>query len=157
MPVKRLKEYLDSHEVKYVVLGHSPAYTAQEIAHAAHIPGQEMAKTVMVRLDGELVMLVIPAPAKVRFDLLGEASGADQVELAREQDFAELFPGCELGAMPPFGNLFEVPVIIDEALAQDEEICFNAGTHTELIRMSYADFDALVKPTVMRMTECEVA
>jgi len=153
MPVKRLKEYLDSHEVKYVVFSHSPAYTAQEIARAAHVPGQEMAKTVMARLDGELVMIVMPAPAKVRFDLLKEASGAEQVELAREKDFAKMFPGCELGAMPPFGNLYEVPVIVEEALAEDDEICFNAGTHTELIRMSYMDFDALVKPTVMWLSE----
>ncbi|MEZ6193681.1 MAG: YbaK/EbsC family protein [Phycisphaerales bacterium] len=153
MPVKRLREYLDSHEVRYVVLSHSPAYTAQEIARAAHIPGQEMAKTVMVRLDDELVMIVMPAPAKIRFDFLRRASGAVQVELAREKDFAGLFPGCELGAMPPFGNLYEVPVIVDEALAEDEDIFFNAGTHTELIRMKYADFEALVKPTVMRTTE----
>ena len=153
MLVKRLREYLDSHEVRYVVLYHSPAYTAQEIARAAHIPGQEMAKTVMVRLDDELVMIVMPAPAKIRFDLLRKASGAAQVELAREKDFAGLFPGCELGAMPPFGNLYEVPVIVDEALAEDEDIFFNAGTHTELIRMKYADFEALVKPTVMRTTE----
>ena len=157
MPVKRLREYLDSHGVKYVVLSHSPAYTAQEIARAAHVPGQEMTKTVMVRLDSELVMLAMPAPAKVRFDLLREASGAEQVELARERDFADLFPGCELGAMPPFGNLYEVPVIVDESLAHDEEICFNAGSHTELIRMSYADFDALVKPTVMRLSESAMA
>ena len=153
MPVKRLREYLDRHEVRYVVLSHSPAYTAQEIARAAHIPGQEMAKTVMVRLDDELVMIVMPAPAKIRFDLLRQASGAAQVELAREKDFAGLFPGCELGAMPPFGNLYEIPVIVDEALAEDEDIFFNAGTHTELIRMKYADFEALVKPTVMRTTE----
>ncbi len=153
MPVKRLREYLDSHNVMYVVLSHSPAYTAQEIARAAHVPGQEMAKTVMVRLDGELVMIVMPAPAKVRFGLLAEASGAGQIELAREKDFVGLFPGCELGAMPPFGNLYDIPVIVDAALAEDEKICFNAGTHTELIRMSYADFDALVKPTVMRMSE----
>lgn len=153
MPVKRLREYLDSHDVMYVVISHSPAYTAQEIARAAHIPGQEMAKTVMVKLDGELVMIVMPAPAKIRFDLLRDASGADLVELAREKDFARLFPGCELGAMPPFGNLYEIPVIVDEALAEDDDIFFNAGTHTELIRMSFADFDALVKPTLMRMSE----
>ncbi len=153
MAVKRLREYLDRHNVRYVVLSHSPAYTAQEIARAAHIPGQEMAKTVMVRLDDELVMIVMPAPAKIRFDLLRLASGATRVELAREKDFAGLFPGCELGAMPPFGNLYEVPVIVDEALAEDEDIFFNAGTHTELIRMKYADFEALVKPTVMRTAE----
>ena len=157
MPVKRLREYLDSHGVRYVVLSHSPAYTAQEIARAAHVPGQEMTKTVMVRLDGELVMIAMPAPAKVRFDLLREASGCEQVELAREKDFAGLFPGCELGAMPPFGNLYEVPVIVDDALALDEEICFNAGTHTELIRMSYADFDALVKPTMMHLSDHALA
>ncbi len=153
MPVKRLKEYLDSHDVRYVSFSHSPAYTAQEIARAAHVPGQEMAKTVMVRLDDELVMVVMPAPEKIRFDLLQEASGAAHVELAREKDFVRLFPGCELGAMPPFGNLYEIPVIVDEALAEDDEICFNAGTHTELIRMSYLDFDVLVKPSVMRLAE----
>jgi len=157
MPVKRLKAYLDSHDVKYVVLSHSPAYTAQEIARAAHIPGQEMAKTVMVILDGELVMVVMPAPAKIRFDLLEDLTGAEQVELAREKDFARLFPGCELGAMPPFGNLYEVPVIVDVTLAADDEICFNAGTHTELIRMSFADFDALVKPTLMHLTDYATA
>ncbi len=156
MPVKRLREYLDSHDVLYVVLSHSPAYTAQEIARAAHVPGQEMAKTVMVRLDGELVMIVMPAPMKVRFERLRDASGAAHVELAHEKDFVQLFPGCELGAMPPFGNLYGIPVIVDEALTRDRTICFNAGTHTELIRMSYADFDALVKPTVMRMSEYEV-
>jgi len=85
--------------------------------------------------------------------MLREASGADQVELAREREFANLFPGCELGAMPPFGNLYEVPVLVDESLAEDEYICFNAGTHTELIRMSYADFDAMVKPTIMCLSE----
>lgn len=153
MPAKRLREYLDRHEARYVVLSHSPAYTAQEIARAAHVPGQEMAKTVMVRLDDELVMIVMPAPAKIRFDVLRQASGAAHVELAREKDFAGLFPGCEVGAMPPFGNLYEIPVIVDEALAEDDDIFFNAGTHTELIRMSYADFEALVKPTVMRTTE----
>tara|TARA_R110002111_G_scaffold53526_3_gene93003 strand:- start:592 stop:1065 length:474 start_codon:yes stop_codon:yes gene_type:complete len=157
MPVKRLREYLDSHDVMYVVISHSPAYTAQEIARAAHVPGQEMAKTVMVKLDDELVMIVMPAPAKIRFDLLEDMSGAEQVELAREKDFAHLFPGCEVGAMPPFGNLYEVPVIVDVALTWDEEICFNAGTHTELIRMSFTDFEALVKPTVMHVTGHAVA
>jgi Ala-tRNA(Pro) deacylase len=153
MPVKRLREYLDSHDVMYVVISHSPAYSAQEIARAAHVPGYEMAKTVIVRLDGELVMVVMPAPTKIRFGRLLELSGAAQVELAREKDFIHLFPGCELGAMPPFGNLYEIPVIVEEALTHDTQICFNAGTHTELIRMSYSDFDALVKPTVMRMPE----
>ena len=149
--------YLSDHGVSFEWHEHAPAYTAQEIARAAHVPGQEMTKTVMVRLDGELVMIAMPAPSKVRFDLLREASGAEHVELAREKDFAGLFPGCELGAMPPFGNLYEVPVIVDEALAWDEEICFNAGTHTELIRMSFADFDAMVKPTVMHLSDHAMA
>ena len=105
-----------------------------------------------MRLDGELVMIAMPAPSKVRFDLLREASGAEHVELAREKDFAGLFPGCELGAMPPFGNLYGMDVFVSESLTEDEEIAFNAGSHTELIRMNYKDFARLAKPVIVRLT-----
>ncbi|HEX6670445.1 MAG TPA: YbaK/EbsC family protein, partial [Gemmatimonadales bacterium] len=125
---------------------HSPAHTAQEIAAAAHIPGKEMAKTVMVKMDGEMVMVVLPASAKVELGRLLDATGADEVELAQEREFKHLFPGCELGAMPPFGNLFDLATFVAEELTEDEEIAFNAGTATDLIRMRYEDYARLVQP-----------
>ncbi len=146
MPVKQLQELLDSNQVKYRSIAHSVAYTAQEIAAAAEVPGGEMAKTIIVRIDGELAMAVLPASYRVDTSLLAKAAGAEKVEIAGEKDFADLFSGCELGAMPPFGNLYGMKVFVAEKLAEDEEICFNAGTHRELIRLKYADFESLVKP-----------
>jgi Ala-tRNA(Pro) deacylase len=147
MPVTRLKEFLDRENVKYVTIGHSPAFTAQEIAERAHIPGKELAKTVMVKIDGELAMIVVPASDHVKLAHLTEALGADEVELAGEYEFKERFPDCETGAMPPFGNLYDMKVFVSAALREDDEIAFNAGSHSELIRMSYADFERLVNPT----------
>lgn len=152
MPVNKLKEFLDSNHVKYVLIQHSPAYTAQEIAASAHIPGGELAKTVMVKLDGKMAMAVLPASFQVDFELLKEAAGAEKAELASEKEFKDLFPGCEVGAMPPFGNLFDMPVFAAERLSQDEEIAFSAGSHSELIRMAYKDFESLVKPTVLKFS-----
>jgi Ala-tRNA(Pro) deacylase len=148
MPVKKLKEFLDANKIKYVSITHSPAYTAQQIAASAHIPGKELAKTVMVKLDGKLAMAVLPASLKVDFDLLKQVSGAGKVELATEGEFSETFPGCELGAMPPFGNLYDMAVYAATPLAADEEIAFNAGSHVELIKLSYKDFERLVRPKV---------
>jgi Ala-tRNA(Pro) deacylase len=149
MPVKKLREFLDRHQVKYVTISHSQAFTAQQVAASAHIPGREMAKTVMVKLDGKMAMAVLPASFQVDFDLLKEATGAGRVELAEEKEFKGLFPKCEVGAMPPFGNLYDMDVYVAESLTEDEEIAFNAGSHTELIRMAYNDFERLVQPTVM--------
>jgi Ala-tRNA(Pro) deacylase len=151
MPLERLKEFLDTNAVKYVTMKHSPAYTAQEVAALAHVPGKEWAKTVMVKLDGKMAMAVVPASCRVIFDLLKEASGARAAELATEQEFRDLCPGCEVGAMPPFGNLFGMDVYVDELLAADPEIAFNAGSHTEMVRLAYADFVRLVKPKVGRL------
>ena len=148
MPVQRLKEFLNQNGVKYVTISHSPAFTAQEIAAQAHIKGQDMAKTVMVKLDGVLAMVVLPAPDHVSLARLREVTGASDVELAAEEDFAERFPGSELGAMPPFGNLWDVDVFVDQRLREDEEIAFNAGSHTELLKLSYSDFERLVNPVV---------
>ena len=146
MVLKRLTEYLDQEEVYYAVMTHTPASTAQEIAAAAHIPGREMAKTVMMKVDGEMVMVVLPASAKVDVGRLLDATGAFEVELAQEWEFGHLFPGCDLGAMPPFGNLFGMRTFVAEELTEDEEIAFNAGSATELIRMAYRDFERLVRP-----------
>jgi Ala-tRNA(Pro) deacylase len=152
MPVKKLKDFLDNQNIKYVTITHSPTYTAQEIAASAHIPGKVMAKTVMVKIDGKMAMAVLPASCKVDFDLLKKAAGASTVGLASEQEFKNLFPECEIGAMPPFGNLYGMEVFVADALAEDEEIAFNAGSHTELIRLAYKDFERLVKPKIVKFS-----
>jgi Ala-tRNA(Pro) deacylase len=148
MPIKALKKFLDDNKVKYVTIRHSIAYTAQQIAESAHIPGDEMAKTVIVKLDGRLVMAVLRGTDKVDIDLLRGAAGAKDAELAGEVQFQGKFPGVEVGAMPPFGNLYDMPVYVEEGLTRDERIAFNAGSHSELIQLNYADFERLVNPTV---------
>jgi len=152
MPVKKLKEYLDSNKIKYETMGHSQVFTAQEIAASAHIPGKEMAKTVVVRIDGKMAMAVLPASYRVDFELLKEAAGASSVELASEEEFEDLFPDCKIGAMPPFGNLYGMDVFVAASLADDEDIAFNAGSHSELIRLSYKDFERLVAPKVVKFS-----
>jgi len=152
MPVRKLKEFLDENRVKYVTISHSLAYTAQEIAASAHIPGKELAKTVMIKADGRMVMAVLPASLKVNFDLLADAIGARKVELASEREFKQLFPDCELGAMPPFGNLYGMEVFVAESLTEDKEIAFNAGSHTELMRLPLEDYLRLVKPRVVKLS-----
>jgi len=152
MPLETLRKFLDGNAVKYVTMKHSPAYTAQELAALAHVPGKDWAKTVMVKLDGKIAMAVVPASGRVVFDLLREAAGAKAAELATEQEFKDLCPGCEVGAMPPFGNLFGMDVYVDAALAEDTEIAFNAGTHTEVVRLPFADFERLAKPKVVRLS-----
>jgi Ala-tRNA(Pro) deacylase len=147
MPEARLKEFLDKEHVKYVSIDHSPAFTAQEIAAAAHIPGKELAKTVIVKVDGKLAMFVLPASEQVRLANLRETLGAQKVELADEDEFKKAFPDCETGAMPPFGNLYGMDVFVSQALREDDEIAFNAGSHSELIRLTYADYERLVHPT----------
>ena len=152
MSVKKLKDLLDSNNIKYVTIRHSAAYTAQEIAASSHISGKEMAKTVMVKINGEMAMAVLPASKQVDFDLLKETTGADSVELASEDEFKDMFGECEVGAMPPFGNLYGMEVFVAESLTEDEEIAFNAGSRTELIKLSYKDFERLVKPKIMKFS-----
>jgi len=156
MPVQRLKDYLDENQVKYLTISHSPAYTAQEIAASAHVKGRELAKTVMVKIDGEMAMAVLPASFQVDLDMLMDVFGAQTVELATEDEFKGLFPRCEVGAMPIFGNLYDMDVFVAEELTADEEIAFNAGSHTELVKVQYADFARLVKPRVMEFTAVPV-
>jgi len=148
MPVEKMKKFLDENGVKYVTFQHSPAYTAQEIAQSAHIPGKNLAKIVMLRIDGRLAMAVIPASHQLNLRPLKDAANANMVKLANEQDFKGMFPDCETGAMPPFGNLYDMNVFVSEALAEDEAIAFNAGTHTELVGLAYRDFERLVRPKV---------
>ena len=155
MPVKKLKAFLDREKIKYVTITHSPAYSAQDTAASAHIPGKELAKTVILKIDDKMVMAVLPASHWVDLELLEQATGADVVELANEQEFEDMFPDCEIGAMPPFGNLYGMDVYVSSSLADDEEIAFNAGSHTELIRLTYMDFDSLVQPKVIKLSQSD--
>ena len=152
MPVKRLKEFLDGHDIKYVSISHSPAYSAQTIAESAHIPGKELAKTVIVKINDEFAMVILPASYRVHLGHLKAAVSASHVELATETELENLFPDCERGAMPPFGNLYDMDVYVAEQLTEDDEIAFSAGSHTELIRMSYKDFESLVTPKITALT-----
>ena len=156
MPARKLKDFLDRQNVRYITIFHSPAYTAQAIAHIAHISGRELAKSVMLKADGELVMAVLPATHKVNLDIFRDSIGARSIELASERDFLDAFPGCELGAMPPFGNLWDIPVYVAERLTEDETIAFNAGSHTELIQMDYSDYERLVRPRIVQLTHALV-
>jgi len=150
MPVHKLRTFLDDNHVKYITIGHSPAFTAQEIAAAAHIPGRELAKVVMIKLDEEMVLAVLPASHRVAIEQLRAATGARVVELATEEEFRNRFPDCEVGAMPPFGKLYGMRTFVAESLVDDERIAFNAGSHTELIQLSFEDFRRLAEPKILR-------
>ncbi len=147
--LKRLTEYLDRNSIKYMQVSHSPAYTASEIAATAHLSGKDVAKTVIAKRDDTIIMLVLPSNAMVDFHGLRTTMEANAVRLASEAEFNALFPECEVGAMPPFGNLFGIDVIVDRALVGQHEIAFNAGNHRELIRMKYEDFERLVRPRIL--------
>jgi len=147
-----LREFLDQNKVRYVTIRHSVAYTAQEIAASAHIKGKEMAKTVLIKSDGKLAMCVLPASNKIDFDLLKEVLGGKIIRLANEVEFKDKFPDCDVGAMPPFGNLYDMEVYAEESLAKDEEIAFNACSHVELIQMAFKDFGRLVKPRLIKFS-----
>ncbi|MBK6913401.1 MAG: YbaK/EbsC family protein [Ignavibacteriales bacterium] len=152
MPLTKLKKYLDENKIKYIIISHSSAYTAQEIAARAHIRGRELAKTVLLKIDGKMVMAVLPASYKINFEQLAKELNSSNVRLAYEQEFMDRFPDCEIGAMPPFGNLYGMEVFVAKSLMQDEEISFNACSHTELIKLSLKDFVSLVKPKIIQFS-----
>ena len=138
-----------------MVITHSQAFTAQQVAASAHISGKEIAKTVMIKVNGEMAMAVLPGSYLVDFSLLKEAIGTDDIRLAGEQEFKELFPDCQNGAMPPFGNLYGMKVYVAKALVDDHQIAFNAGTHTQLVQLAYKDFERLVKPQILEFSAKE--
>jgi Ala-tRNA(Pro) deacylase len=152
MPLGRLKEYLDKNNIKYVIIQHSIAYTTPEIAALAHIPGKELAKTVIIKMDGKMAMAVLPASYRVDFDSLKKALGAKKIEMATEKEFENIFSDCETGAMPPFGNLYDMDVYVAESLTEDNEITFNACSHRELIKLAYKDFENLVSPKTIKFS-----
>ena len=149
MAAKRVKKYLKEQKVKYKTLKHKEVYTAQEVAASAHIPGRQLAKSVMIKLDKKMAMAVLSAVHQIDFKRLKKPLGVKKTKLATEKEFEDLLPDCEGGATPPFGNLYEMEVILDESLSKQEMIAFCAGTHTELIQLSYQDFEKLVKPKVV--------
>jgi Ala-tRNA(Pro) deacylase len=151
MPVHKLKEFLDNHHINYVCMTCSPAYTAQEVAASAHVSGKYMAKTVIVKAGDKLVMVVLPAQDHINFGVLKTALQAKEADLATESEFKTQFPECEAGAMPPFGNLYGMAVYVSNHLSEHDQIVFNAGTHSEVMRLAYADFEKLVHPNVIKM------
>jgi Ala-tRNA(Pro) deacylase len=157
MPLNKLREFLDTHNIKYIIFSHSLAYTAQGIAALTHVSGKELAKTVIVRIDGDLAMAVVPASRHVDLPLLKQAAAAREVTLASEQEFKDKFLDCEAGAMPPFGNLYGMAVYADESLTRNKEITFNAGTHRELMRMNWVDLVKLVEPRIIPITKAKAA
>lgn len=152
MSSQLLEEYLRAHSVAFHTVPHPYAQTAQGTAASANISGKEMAKTVMVKLDGKLAMAVVPANEWVHLQSLREISGAHDVALASESEFRDRFPECEVGAMPPFGNLYGMEVFASDSLAADEQIAFNAGSHRELVCIGWNDFERLVHPQVADLT-----
>ncbi len=152
MPIKILKAFLDENNVKYVSIKHSSAYTSQEIASSVHVSGKEFAKTVIIKIGEEMAMAVLPASYQVDFKLLSEIFGTKKVTLASEAEFKYHFPDCEVGAMPPFGHLYDMEVYLAEVLRENKEIAFNAGSHTEIIRMAYEDYERLAEPKILKFS-----
>lgn len=146
----KLKKYLDENGVLYQVKRHGEAYTAQEVAESLHVRGRMLVKVVMIKSERGYIMAALPADRRVDIAQLRDSLGMKMATLATEDEFKKLFPDCEPGAMPPFGNLYGVPVYVDRSLTEDAEILFQAGNHYEAVMIRYADFDRLVQPRIMK-------
>jgi Ala-tRNA(Pro) deacylase len=144
----RLEAYFREKHIEFQAMTHPPAYTAQDVAAAQKVKGKQVAKVVMVLADTQVVMLVLPASSRIDFQKLKDALGGQQVRLAKEEEFSGLFPDCDIGAMPPFGNLYHVPVYVDRALTEDVEIVFQAGSHSDTIKIACKDYTRLAQPVV---------
>ena len=142
----RLDEFLTNRQVPFQRLRHPPVYTANHVAQALHVPGREMAKTVLVRTANGYILTVLPATHRVDLDRLEHDLHERNLDLASEAEMERIFPDCERGAMPPFGSLYDVPTLVDESLAEDEEIVFEGQDHEQAIRMRYRDFEAVERP-----------
>lgn len=146
MPAQTLKTIFDNASIPYQCLVHPPGFTAQSLAHHCEIPADQVAKTVIIMLDGEMAMLVLPASFRIRWDRLSDVLNSDLIELADEEDFTDRFPDCEVGAMPPLGNLFGMAVYCSETLTQQPQITFAAGSYTVAMQIAMEDYLRLVKP-----------
>jgi len=152
MSQQEIDSYLQQKSVPHQWIHHSPAFTAQEVAASAHVRGKDFAKTVIVRLNGKMAMTVLPAHEKISPNRLRQMVGVKELELVSEEEFAKLFPDCEPGAMPPFGTKYGMPVFVADTLAKEHDIAFNAGSHTDCLRISYSDFVKLEHPRVGSFT-----
>ncbi|MBN2129532.1 MAG: YbaK/EbsC family protein [Sedimentisphaerales bacterium] len=148
----RVREFLDKERASYETLEHAPVFSSQGLAAIEHEPGKYVAKPVIVKADDRYIMCVLPAPRKVDLGRLKDQLDAASVTLADEDEIGKLFPDCELGAEPPFGNLYDLPTVMDQTLEQDDHIVFQAGTHGEALRLSMADYRRLVEPKVLEFT-----
>jgi Ala-tRNA(Pro) deacylase len=144
--LKNLEDYLKGEGVEYEINIHSEAYTAQEIAARQHVPGRMLAKVVILKSGEQFIMVVISANCKIDFLKAKERFKVSDIRLATEEEFQDLFPGCEVGAMPPFGNLYDMKVYVGQEITQNEYMVFNAGNHVETVKMKYSDFERLVNP-----------
>lgn len=153
MAVSNLVQYLNDKGISFELFSHVPAYSAHNVAAVTHVPDREMAKTLVIRADNRHWMVVLRADFRLNDRLLKKALGAKAVHLVQEEELSSLFPDCEIGAMPPIGTLYSIPVVIDKSLVVDEEITFNACTHTESIKMKFKDFENLVKPQIAEFSE----
>ncbi len=151
--LKRLEDFLKRNNAHYHSMMHPEAYTAQEIAAAMHIKGRELAKSVIVKADGRFVMAVVPATWRVNFERLKEVLHNEDLKLASEREFGVLFPDCEPGAEPPFGNLYNIETVVDRSLSEDEHIFFNAGNHYEAVEMKYSEYEKLARPKIAEFAE----
>lgn len=152
---QKLRSVLEANHLAFTQTTHTAAFTAREVASVEHLPAREVAKTVVLFGDGGFRMIVIPANKLVDFQEVRLALGLSHVRLASEEELSRLFPDCELGAMPPVGNIYDMPVYLDSSLAAEPEIVFNAGTHREAIHMQTADYRRLVSPTVVALSRAE--
>jgi Ala-tRNA(Pro) deacylase len=152
MIAEKLRKFLDLRKAKYVTIQHSMAFTAQEIAESVHVPGKMLAKTVIVNLDGNMSMVVLRALDQVPMVQLAKKLNVEKAELAFEEEFMERFEDCEVGAMPPFGNLYGLPLYMDRVLSEQEEIVFNAGSHTVVVRMPFRDYARMASPHLIDVT-----
>lgn len=148
-----LQRYLNNNGIHYTILQHDPAFTAHSVAVATHVPDQQLAKSIVLQIDGRNWMAVLRADHRINTVLIRHAFGAHDVHLAHEEDLSTLFPDCQLGTMPPFGNLYGLPILMDEALMEDEEIFFTACSSTHVIRMKLADYRKLVNPLIGHYAE----
>lgn len=156
MATRRIREFLDGNHARYVMIHHSPAYTAQELAHSMHLPGKFLAKTVVVKLDERVALAVVPANKDVDLDQLRHETGARQAQIAEPADFVDRFTDCQLGTVPPFGNLFGVDAYVDRDIAKMDQVAFTAGTHSDAIAMTFADYRRLAHPRLMKIAAEQV-
>jgi len=154
---QRIRDYLDSQDVPYEPIHHSQAFTGQEVAHSLHMSGKRLAKAIVLAGDGKPVMAIIPASHRLNFQEFRAALEADRLEMLPEGELVKLFPDCDLGAIPPFGNLYGLGVWVERTVSDAEDVVFCAGTHEDCLRMRYSDFTKLTKPRLGRFSEAWAA